>query len=517
MKSKIIENKRIYDDYSLHLASKSQSLWSVIYKYLLVVFFVIAMLVVLILLDRSIFPTQLLATDNANKPLTFLFDFENTELRQQNATIILRFSPLVFTFFYAVFKNFKNIETQKEKINKYLYFYILYFALALSCVILLFFFITTNQTKEIQSINNETGLVTTTQVATQKLITAVDANQLFYILIPLFLLNTSFEIYNHIYKRQSEPLLYGSVWHLLVQIFSHTALLIFCLTNIFIWISASDVKAHPNTFLFDGNWYWNKVENLFNQKTILNLSLIILFFVLVGLLIFGANIKKVFKIVESQITKNSSKDKYVLHLALLIMLLITFIKVMTIDVRNLTPTIGQKETYNYFYVLFIVVALIIVILYFVLVEFMYARNKNNTLLTIYMSLAQTLLWVLMMVSIFVIKNPSDYVYNTFSSVLLSVIIYIHYVKRVKTIKTWTSYMIIIAISLHSILLFLYALNHILIAQDNFLLVSTPTPISLLKIITIINFVFVALFYLSALSITFISLQKIDWLNKKSKE
>ncbi|WAM01421.1 hypothetical protein NWE60_02195 [Mycoplasmopsis felis] len=58
-----------------------------------------------------------------------------------NATIILRFSPLIFVFLYSIFKNYKNINTQKEQINKYATFYVLYFALALISLFLLFFYI----------------------------------------------------------------------------------------------------------------------------------------------------------------------------------------------------------------------------------------------------------------------------------------------------------------------------------------------------------------------------------------
>ncbi|WP_027334545.1 MSC_0624 family F1-like ATPase-associated membrane protein [Mycoplasmopsis felifaucium] len=136
-----LENKRFYTDYRNQQSSKSQNTLILVYKWILIAFIVISTILIFVFMDKSIFPAKMLKSEDSKQPLEFLFNFQNTQLRQKNATVILRFSPLIFVLIYATVKNFINIENQKEKINKYIYFYVLYFALAIISVLLLFLFI----------------------------------------------------------------------------------------------------------------------------------------------------------------------------------------------------------------------------------------------------------------------------------------------------------------------------------------------------------------------------------------
>ncbi|MGZ9763117.1 MSC_0624 family F1-like ATPase-associated membrane protein [Mycoplasma sp. 4013] len=509
--NKVIINRKIYNDYSNRLNSKSQSWWSTIYKYILVSFFVISMLVVVILLDKSIFLTSLLSQSAADKPYSDLFNFNSVISRQDNAVIMLRFSPLVFVFFYSVFKNFKSIEQQKERIATYLIFYLLYFTLSLISLFSLFFALTKDTTT-----------------------IAHDVFNLYYLLIPLFLINVAYEIYTYIYKRKSEPLLYASIWPLVIQIVSHTILLLFTLINMFLWDANAyfpePTQENPDTIratvpgnelikgseylLFSSkNSYWAAVDALFNVKAAKNLVIIILLFILVGLSILGANIKKVLRYSENEISDNASKDKFVLYFAIIGVLLLLVIKTMTINLRNRLTLLDGGDSYNYLYILFIVIGFLITTGYFVGIEFFFRKNKNTALFTIYMSLTQGLLWMLLTVSIFVISSPSDYVYNVFAITIFSAAIYIHYIVRHKNINRLSIFAILSSLFLHSSLIFIYALNHLLVAQDNFMLISAPTPISLLKILTIINLIVVGLFFISILIYTYVWLQKINFASK----
>lgn len=339
MNSTTLENRRFYIDYRNQLSSKSYNTLSSIYKWLLIGFLAIGSLMLFLFMDKSLFHAKILRSEVAKYPLEFLFNFENTQFRQMNATIILRFSPLIFVFLYSIFKNYKNINTQKEQINKYATFYVLYFALALISLFLLFFYIdyssqstrtidtkklTPEQLSQLDSnkIDPNTGIFTDT-ITTSVPYGAKDVMYLFLILIPLFLVNLSFEIYNHIYKRRSEPVLYSSYSSLIIQLVSQFILLTFILINIFLWRNGNaETNKYPNTYLFDENKYFEGLENIFNQKSTSNLFIVIAIFLFIGISLFGANIKKVYKVSEKNLLQSNSKDKYVLNITLFVFLLL---------------------------------------------------------------------------------------------------------------------------------------------------------------------------------------------------
>ncbi|BBU47811.1 MSC_0624 family F1-like ATPase-associated membrane protein [Mycoplasmopsis felis] len=532
MNSITLENRRFYIDYRNQLSSKSYNTLSSIYKWLLIGFLAIGSLMLFLFMDKSLFHAKILRSEVAKYPLEFLFNFENTQFRQMNATIILRFSPLIFVFLYSIFKNYKNINTQKEQINKYATFYVLYFALALISLFLLFFYIdyssqstrtidiknlTPEQLNQLDSskIDPNTGIFTDT-ITTSVPYGAKDVMYLFLILIPLFLVNLSFEIYNHIYKRKSEPVLYSSYSSLIIQLVSQFILLTFILINIFLWRNGNaETNKYPNTYLFDENKYFEGLENIFNQKSTSNLFIVIAIFLFIGISLFGANIKKVYKVSEKNLLQSNSKDKYVLNITLFVFLLLAFFKVMTIKIR--TNVIGESEIYNYFYLLFIFSAIIVGIIYFIVVHFNKRVNKNSTVFAIYMTLTQLILWTLLVISVFVIESSNQYVYNIFVVGIVSILIYIHFIVSNKGINKWISGFLRLSISLQTLLMFTFALNQVLVAQNNFVLVSVPTPISIIKIITIINFALLLGFFMCSIVYIFITLQKIESLSNYVKK
>ncbi|WAM01422.1 hypothetical protein NWE60_02200 [Mycoplasmopsis felis] len=159
---------------------------------------------------------------------------------------------------------------------------------------------------------------------------------LFLILIPLFLVNLSFEIYNHIYKRRSEPVLYSSYSSLIIQLVSQFILLTFILINIFLWRNGNaETNKYPNTYLFDENKYFEGLENIFNQKSTSNLFIVIAIFLFIGISLFGANIKKVYRVSEKNLLQSNSKDKYVLNITLFVFLLLLSLKLWPLKLEQM--------------------------------------------------------------------------------------------------------------------------------------------------------------------------------------
>ncbi|WP_027334544.1 MSC_0624 family F1-like ATPase-associated membrane protein [Mycoplasmopsis felifaucium] len=344
---------------------------------------------------------------------------------------------------------------------------------------------------------------------------AIEVMNLFYILIPLFVLNISFEIYNYIYKRKSEPILYSSYWTLIIQLLSQLLLIVFILTNVFLWRNATiEAKKSASAYLFVKNKYYETVENVFSQKSAVNLTIVIFVFLFIGLDIFGLNIRKIFRVVEKDILQSQSKDKYVLSLAILVSALFAFIKVMTIKIRF--NILGSDDIYNYMYLLFIVAAIVISIIYFIVVHFNSRVNKSTVVFTLIMSLSQLMLWTLVLISLFTIENASHYVYNIFAVGILSVAIFIHFIITNRAINKFISSCIRLTIAIQTILIFTFSLNQILIAQNNFILISVPTPISMIQILAIFNFAVLLGFFIVSATQIFIALQKAQSRKQKAE-
>ncbi|WAM04175.1 hypothetical protein ONA01_03755 [Mycoplasmopsis cynos] len=205
----LFDRRRIYINYSSQISSKSGNEWIFIYKLILILFFAIGSLVLFIKLGDSLFPEKVLVF-LGGKPFQNFISFVTVNQQQINATLLIRFSILYFVFLFATFKNFSNINEQKERIKQYIVFYILYLSLSIIAFVLFFAFIGKNIPIKIKEGNVEKIVMVFVQ---HKYINLV------YLLIPLTLVNISFEIYKFILKRKSDPIIYKSLSQLLFKHF----------------------------------------------------------------------------------------------------------------------------------------------------------------------------------------------------------------------------------------------------------------------------------------------------------
>ncbi|MCU9935386.1 MSC_0624 family F1-like ATPase-associated membrane protein [Mycoplasmopsis cynos] len=481
----LFDRRRIYINYSSQISSKSGNEWIFIYKLILILFFAIGSLVLFIKLGDSLFPEKVLVF-LGGKPFQNFISFVTVNQQQINATLLIRFSILYFVFLFATFKNFSNINEQKERIKQYIVFYILYLSLSIIAFVLFFAFIGKNIPIKIKEGNVEKIVMVFVQ---HKYINLV------YLLIPLTLVNISFEIYKFILKRKSDPIIYKSLLPIIIQTFSQLMLLGFVLFNVLLWDSYS-----KNGSLFDGEnqKYWNFVERLFNEKNSKNLLIIVSIFTFIIFMIIGSNAMKLHKISEKNIYQVQEKDRYILGIIFIVVAIIwlgTLLGGQTVKYA----IFGKETKYDLIHGLVIIIASITTFLYFAFSFISKTNTKNPIALSVRFAIAQLLIWVPLVYSVITYDNSNINLINLFILTSLSSATFIHYLIKNKSFSNLTTFFIIVLFIVKISLLLIFGLNHILLTQENHVLVSVPTPISIVKIISI-SYVSVLIFFVVCLVI-----------------
>ncbi|WP_027121455.1 MSC_0624 family F1-like ATPase-associated membrane protein [Mycoplasma leonicaptivi] len=474
MNSTLIEDKKIYDDYSSSLSFRSKNKWVFIYKAVLISFFVLAIFALFLFIDKSLFDSKLLLFSE-KQPLGNFLLFDTYTNQQVNAVVLIRFSILFFVFLFSVFKNYKNINTQKEKIVNYIYFYVLYFLISITSFVLFFSF---------------------TEPDINKNYDPKPYLNLIYILIPLLIIDLAFEINNYIYKRKSEPILYSSVIPLVIQLISKIVLVLFAIVNTVVWVSYTD------QYLFDyikdeNQLYWKTIENLFVEKSVTNLIIIIVATLILSFSIVGANINRFIKNVETGISQVKTKDKYFLNIIIIVGILVLFLKsfISSKSIESILFESGSDK-FEIISLLFLFVGLAVTVAYFGLNYFLNKITKNSkdeNKNTIIFTISQSLLWLQLVLAIFIIDNEPTKLYFVFILSVFSTLIYLHYIIKSWNISKINSILLMISLFVKSILLFIFGLNNLLLADNNYILISVPTPISLIKIFVLVNFAVLVLF------------------------
>ncbi|QKT05372.1 hypothetical protein HTZ87_01500 [Mycoplasma sp. OR1901] len=471
------------------------------------------------MIKKSLFP-EVYIDDWRN-----LFKFDD-QYREQNAVILVRFSTLMFVFLFSIFKNYKNISTQKEKMKHYVFFYVAYLLLSIASVVLMFTYTYWNNYIELES----------GEVVTQ--IVPYEWNQILsltLILIPLLLINVAFEVYNYIYKRKSEPLLYSSVTSFVIQIVSQFLLVLAVIIIAQLWANPTLIEAGTQevtlesgevevktitkpVFMFQDNATWTQIETLFTTKKPLNLFIIIILFVVFGFLILGSNIRSLSKLSEKNLLSRNNKDKFILSITLFLSMLIYLVYVaITTDINQVFNVIGDKNVYDLAYLSIIGIALVITIIYFVILSSRKNKFKSYITNTIILSITQTLLWTLLVISSALLSDKTDWnIYNIIVISTLSIAIYIHYLLKNKTLSKMTSTLIFVSIFVQTILMFIFGLNQILLSNENFVLISVPTFLPLFKLMSIFNFVIVFAFLMYIVIYSMYTLTKIEKDKKKER-
>ncbi|VEU63682.1 MSC_0624 family F1-like ATPase-associated membrane protein [Mycoplasmopsis bovirhinis] len=491
MTNDLFERKRIYVNYSSKISSKSKNQWIFIYKIILILFFFAGALSLFLTLDQSLFPAALIRTSNNSANLQEFITFETPSKQENNAVVLIRFSILMFVFLFSIFKNYSNINAQKEKLKHYAVFYVLYFMMSIISLSLFYAFIYK------QNDNGTLGKFRPYQYL-----------ELIYILIPLVVINSAFEVYNFLIKRKSDPVLYKSTWPLILQVVSQVILAGFVIFNVALWISYSKAAGASlfrttvitGTNTYNEQKYWEFVDQLFNIKSFSNLIIIAASFVFVIFLVIGSNTIKLQKLSEKNIYKHQDKDSFLIALIFALLVSVWLFTLLLKDPVKFS-ILGVEATYGINNGLIILLAALATILYFLVSYLKYTKTKNPSSLIIRFSLAQLLIWVPFLVSVIQFENSNFTLINLLVISLLSIGIFMHYILVNKFINKLTFIMLVIIFALKIVLLLILGLNHLLLINKNYVLVSVPTPISVIKIIVItyVSSLF-ALFVLQALQL-----------------
>ncbi|WP_117275465.1 MSC_0624 family F1-like ATPase-associated membrane protein [Mycoplasmopsis edwardii] len=474
MNKDLFEKKRIYVNYNSQISSKLGNEWILGYKLALVLLFAIGSLILFIKMDSWLFPGELISGQKSPLLLNFLA-FETYGKQQSNAIILIRFSILYFVFLFSVFKNFSNINDQKERIKQYSVFYGLYLVLSLTSFILFITFI-----------KQPNGLP----------YNAVEYLKLSLLLVPLVVINVAFEIYKFILKRKSDPVVYKSLVPIIIQTVSQLLLLAFVLINVFVWISYA---TRNNLFKGSDQKYWAFVELLFNEKSVKNLFMIILVFTLIVFLIIGSNAMKLHKISEKTVYQVQEKDKFLLGLVFIFVILI-WLCILLFGSKVKYAVLGSEVSYSVKNAVIIILGAIFTALYFVLAYTKVVSTKNPIGLGIRFTIIQLLLWTPFLFSIITLENSNINLINLFVISLFSFATFIHYLISNKSLTKASVFFLVLMFGLKIALLMIFGLNHVLLTHLNHVLVSVPTPISIVKIITI-TYVSVILVFFAYLSVS----------------
>ncbi|MCU4706420.1 MSC_0624 family F1-like ATPase-associated membrane protein [Mycoplasma sp. CSL7503-lung] len=208
-----------------------------------------------------------------------------------------------------------------------------------------------------------------------------------------------------------------------------------------------------------------------------------------------------------------------LSITLFISVLLYLIYVATTsDINKVFRIIGDDTTYNFAYLTIIGIGIFIFALYFIVLESSKRKFKSYITNTIVLALTQTLLWILLVISSILLDDKTDWnIYNIIVIAVLSIIIYIHYLVKNKTLSKTTSNLIFIAIFVQTILMFIFGLNELLLADRNFTLISVPTVLPLFKLASIINFIIIFSFLMYIVGYSLYTLVKIEKDKIKDKQ
>ena len=172
-------NRVIYDDnYSLKQQQKS-SFINQFLKGLLSAITLLFFILLLIFAENTLFGLGFGDENKSmmiSKSLNAFFDLHSPKYLQLNFLIVFRFFILSFTLFYALIKNFTNLYWHRATIKKYLPWFVLYLVIA-TISFLLFFTFFSVWPKEVFN--------------------------LVFLLLVLFLLNLSYEIFNYFISKKT--------------------------------------------------------------------------------------------------------------------------------------------------------------------------------------------------------------------------------------------------------------------------------------------------------------------------
>lgn len=480
-------NRVIYDDnYSLKQQQKS-SFINQFLKGLLSAITLLFFILLLIFAENTLFGLGFGDENKSmmiSKSLNAFFDLHSPKYLQLNFLIVFRFFILSFTLFYALIKNFTNLYWHRATIKKYLPWFVLYLVIA-TISFLLFFTFFSVWPKEVFN--------------------------LVFLLLVLFLLNLSYEIFNYFISKKTNPLLYDNYKNLIIAMVFQALLLLFVIITPLVWINTGK---SPN-FLFVDNRFYTRIVDIFTVQSGKNFIILIAFFFFLITFIVLANTNFFALVINKRYDRNYVKNNLWFILLLFSAIFIWLLRVFAYKHENENLPVGNNHLL-WVYILQSFFAIIILILYmvFTLKKRLSVKSSLNTLLNLVVT--QTILSLsLFLVTLFNSKSVVSLI-NVFITITVQMSVFGIYIFQNKNISTKLLVLLKVIMILIILTAAIVGFDYLLTSDhhNNYLFSNIQSKMNLVQIMLLLNF---------SLSFTLISYLTIKFamvifkINKLNKE
>lgn len=475
-----INQKLIYDDeYSIKNQQKNNILNKVL-KYLLIVISLVFITTLLIFSEKTLFANKMLLSNSLNS----FFDFSSPRNQQLNFLIIYRFLILSFVLFYSLVKGFANLYWHKVTIKKYIPFYFLYLLLSLTSYTLFFSYF---------------------KILPSKLFT------ISFILIALYIINFSYEIFNFLIQRKTNPLLYKNKNILIISLTFQGILTILFVAISFVWINLGINK----DILFVGNKFYETIRDILTIKSASNFVIIVLTFLVLITFIVLSNIKFFALLINKKYDKFYLKNQLLFLLVLFGAVFIWILRIFAYKHNNENISIGSSKA-TWIYIFQSVFAIVVFIVYMVVSFQKRFEMKSSFRSWLNLAIFQIVLALSLLLTTLFNTNSIVSLINVAVTATTQIVILFVFVKQNKNISLLLLIIIKLAI-ISSILIFaIIGFNYILTADgnENYLFSIIKSRMNIIQIILLLNF---SIAFIMALSLLLKFILAIYYIRKLNKE
>ncbi|MBU4692279.1 hypothetical protein KQ875_01545 [Mycoplasma zalophi] len=334
-------------------------------------FLFVGALLIFIYAEKTIFASKILP----NNSIAFFFDFKHELLAQSNLLVLIRFLFLAILFFYPLIKTYLDLSFNKQKIKKYLPWFILYISASIASFVLFFAF-------EKYTLN---------------------ILYLSFSLIALYLVDGSYAIYVHFVNKKLNPEQNKNIRWTLISLISRFLLVVFVIVSMLAWRFSANSK---QTFylLVENNSFYSFITDAFTIRSIQNLFIVVAFILFISFSLLFSFINVFWTLFNSKqayiLLKNNLTLIFWLFVALNFWIITTFSKIKTpssyVDSSAITP--------NYLYLLLLIIPAALFIFYLV-ITFTKKMNTNSNLInSVYFWVLQISFWTIYWLETFLIEN-----------------------------------------------------------------------------------------------------------------
>ncbi|WP_412031485.1 MSC_0624 family F1-like ATPase-associated membrane protein [Metamycoplasma buccale] len=479
-----LESTKIFNDYHTFMVGQKKSALLKIYKSILIAFFVLSTFFLLIFIERTFFAAGNIMFQGWK--INDFLSYETLKNQQRNTMIMIRFALLAFVFFYSISKNYINIYFQKETIKKYWPWFTAYLSYSVIAFGLLFGFFTNSPAK---------------------------LSYLFLILIPLYVLNLSYAIYLYFLKKKTDPNSYNNKISLMIGLISQSLLVVLTLALMSAWVAAAKDGISIDENLYNANSFYTFWQNLFTTRKTGNLMLILLFTIILTSLLIGVNADKISFLFFKQNKQEYFKDKILITLGVLTAILAWTIRVLFYKV-NTTSVLGNSlETYTY--LLEILFGAIIFSL-FTISQFVKKIKTNSQIVNATNHVfAQSLLWIsLFTITLLNRQNTLVNLINTFFVSAFSYAMLVIYFIKNTNYSFLTTTLLRLAIIVNALVLIIFNINQILIANKNYIFLTIDSNLYLTQIVLVVCGIVWFAFLITTIASLILVANKITYFKKR---